>query len=87
MSRRALQKRSGSGGTNLIGAGNLSQNRIFVGVTGAVSQYNLFRSQKAVKVQDFNSWQMRMPALSGAKGPGARTITNLSREQEQKQKP
>ena len=48
--------------------------------------YKLSRSQKSVTVQDYNCGQMRMPPLSEAKGPGAKTITNLSLVQEQKQK-
>ena len=51
-------------GTSLIGAGKLSRYRIFVGGTGAVSRYNLSRSQESVKVQDFNCGQMR---VSGCK--------------------
>jgi hypothetical protein len=51
-------------GTSLIGAGKLSRYRIFVGGTGAVSRYNLSRSQKTVTVQDFNCGQMR---VSGCK--------------------
>ena len=43
-----------SGGTSFIRAGKLSRYRIFVGGTGAVSRYKLSRSQKLVKVQDFN---------------------------------
>ena len=46
-------------GTSLIGAGKLSWYRIFVGGTGAVSRYNLSRSQKFVTVQDLNCVQMR----------------------------
>jgi hypothetical protein len=37
-------------GTSLIGAGKLSQYRIFVGGPGAVSRYKLSRSQKLVTV-------------------------------------
>ena len=51
-------------GTSLIGASKLSRYRIFVGGTGAVSRYKLFRSQKSVMVQDFNCVQMR---VSGCK--------------------
>jgi len=65
-------------GTSLIGASKLSRYRIFVGGTCAVSRYKLSRTQKLITVQDFNCVQMREPALSGAKGPGARTITKLS---------
>ena len=65
-------------GTSFIGAGNLSRYRIFVGSTGAVSRYNLSRSQKFITVQDLIACRC---ACTGAK-----TITNLSWEQEQKQK-
>jgi hypothetical protein len=69
-------------GTRLIGASNLSRYRIFVSGTGAVSRYNLSRSQKSVTVQDFNCGQMR---VSGCKnhyefilgaGAKAKTMTN-----------
>jgi hypothetical protein len=69
-------------GTRLIGASNLSRYRIFIGITGAVSRYNLSRSQKSVTVQDFNSGQMR---VSGCKnhyefilgvGAKAKSMTN-----------
>ena len=53
-------------GTSLIEAGKLSRYRIFVRDTGAVSRYNLSRSQKTVTMQDFNCGQMRVPALSPA---------------------
>ena len=46
-------------GTSLIGAANLSPVTKLVAGTGAVSRYNLSRSQKFVKVQDFNCVQMR----------------------------
>jgi hypothetical protein len=46
-------------GTSLIGAGKLSRFRILVGGTGAVSRYNLSRSQKSVTVQNLNCVQMR----------------------------
>src|SRR4030043_1199460 len=46
--------------TRLIGATSLSPvTNLMVG-TGAVSRYNLSRSQKFVKVQDFNCIQMRV---------------------------
>ena len=53
-----------------------------VGGTGAVSRYNLSRSQKSVKVQDLNCEQMR---VSGCKdhykfvmgaGTKAKSVTN-----------
>ena len=52
-------------GTKLISGTNLSRcNKCYKMGTGAVSVYKLFRSQKSVKVQDFNCGQMR---LSGCK--------------------
>jgi hypothetical protein len=45
-------------GTRLIGAANLSPVTNFVTGTGAVSRYNVERSQKFVRVQDFNCVQM-----------------------------
>jgi len=69
-------------GTSLIGAGKLSRYRIFIGSTGAVSRYNLSRSQKFITVQDFNCVQMR---VSGCKnhykfvlraGVKAKSVTN-----------
>ena len=56
----------------------MSWYRIFVAGTGAVSRYNLSRSQKTVTVQDLNCGQISVSGFSG--------ITNLSWEQEQKQK-
>ena len=47
-------------GTSLIGAANLSPVTNLVAGTGAVSRYKLSRSQKSVKVQDFNCGQMRV---------------------------
>ena len=47
-------------GTILIGAANLSPVTNLVAGTGAVSRYNLSRSQKSVKVQEFNCVQMRV---------------------------
>ena len=68
--------------TSLIGAGKLSRYRIFVGGTGAVSRYNLSRSQKSVTVQDLYCGQMRVSgciyyykAVFGA-GVKAKTMTN-----------
>ena len=46
-------------GSSLIGAENLSSVTKLVAGTGAVSRYNLSRSQKFVKVQDLNCVQMR----------------------------
>ena len=79
-----------SGGTSLIGAVNLSPVTNLVAGTGAVSRYKLSRSQKLVKVQEFNCGaDARFDSRSFSEGwcPGAKTITNLSCEQEQKQKP
>ena len=41
-------------GTSFIGAGKLSRYRILIEGIGAVSRKNVDRSQKTVKVQDFN---------------------------------
>jgi hypothetical protein len=46
--------------TSLIGAANLSPVTKLVAGTGAVSRYKLSRSQKFVKVQDFNCVQIRV---------------------------
>jgi len=69
-------------GTILIGAGKLSRYRIFVGGTGAVSRYNLSRSQKSVTVQDLYEGQMRVSgyknhykSVLGA-GAKAKSVTN-----------
>jgi len=47
-------------GTSLIGALKLSRCRILVMSTGAVSRYNLSRSQKTVTLQDFEWEQVRV---------------------------
>jgi hypothetical protein len=47
-------------GTSLIGAMKLSRFRMLIGGTGAVSRYKLSRSQKVVRVQDFDCRQMRV---------------------------
>jgi len=69
-------------GTSLIGALNLSPVTSLVMGTGAVSRYNLSRSQKTVTVQEFNCLQMR---VSGCKnhyksvseaGVKAKSVTN-----------
>src|SRR4030043_380415 len=52
-------------GTSLIGAANLSPVTKLVAGTGAVSRYNLSRSQKLVKVQDFNCGQMSVSGCNG----------------------
>ena len=46
-------------GTSFIGAVKLSPVTKLVAGTGAVSRYNLARSQKSVTVQEFNCGQMR----------------------------
>ena len=69
-------------GTSLIGAENLSPVTKLVAGTGAVSRYKLSRSQKFVKVQDFNCGQMRVSGCNdhyesvlGA-GTEAKSVTN-----------
>ena len=69
-------------GTRLIGAANLSPVTKFLAGTGAVSRYNLSRSQKSVKVQDLNWRQMRVSGCNrhyefvlGA-GAKAKSVTN-----------
>ncbi len=69
-------------GTSLIGAANLSPVTNLVVGTGAVSRYNLSRSQKLVRVQDFNCEQMRVSGcmnhykfVLGA-GAKAKSVTN-----------
>ena len=68
--------------TSLIGAENLSPVTKLVAGTGAVSRYNLSRSQKSVTVQDFNCGQK---SVSGCKnhykfvlsaGAKAKSVTN-----------
>jgi hypothetical protein len=69
-------------GTSLIGATNLSPVTKLVAFTGAVSRYNLSRSRKIVKVQDFNYVQMRVSGCSGhyefvlGAGVKAKTVTS-----------
>jgi hypothetical protein len=69
-------------GTSLIGAGKLSRYKIYIGVTGAVSRYNLSRSQKTVKVQDFNCVQMSVSGCNNhykiilRAGTKAKSVTN-----------
>jgi len=67
--------------TRLIGAASLSPITKFVAGTSAVSRYNLSRSQKSIKMQDFNCVLMRAcpdRALRESGCPGATVITNLS---------
>jgi len=47
-------------GTSLIGVARLSPVTELVAGTGAVSRYNVERSQKFITVQDFNCGQMRV---------------------------
>ena len=69
-------------GTSLIGAANLSSVTKLVAGTGAVSRYKLFRSQKFIKVQDFNCEQMRVSGRNGhyefvlGAGAKAKSVTN-----------
>ena len=69
-------------GTRLIGAANLSPVTNLVVGTGAVSRYNLSRSQKFVKVQDFNCVQMSVSGCNGhyefvlGGGAKAKSVTN-----------
>jgi len=69
-------------GIRFIGAANLSPVTKLVASTGAVSRYKLSRSQKLVKVQDFNCEQMRVSGcrnhykfVLGA-GAKAKSVTN-----------
>ena len=52
-------------GTSLIGAANLTPVTNLMAGIGAVSRYNLSRSQKIIKVQDFNCVQMRVSGCNG----------------------
>src|SRR5664280_1917688 len=52
-------------GTSLNGAANFSPVTKLVAGTGAVSRYKLSRSQKFVKVQDFNCEQMSVSGCNG----------------------
>jgi hypothetical protein len=69
-------------GTSMIGAGKLSRYRMFVRGTGAVSRYNLSRSQKSVTVQDFNCVLMRVTGCMNhykfvlRAGAKAKSVTN-----------
>jgi hypothetical protein len=69
-------------GTSLIGAAKLSPVTNLVVGTGAVSRYNLSRSQKLVTVQKFNCVQMRVSGCNGyyefvlGVGAKAKTVTN-----------
>ena len=69
-------------GTRLIGGTNLSPVTNLVAGTGAVSRYNLSRSQKLVTVQDFNCVQMSVSGCNNhykfvlSAGAKAKTVTN-----------
>jgi len=69
-------------GTNMIGAANLSPITKLMAGTGAVSRYNLYRSQKFVKVQDINCGQMRVSWCKNfykfflSAGAKAKSVTN-----------
>ena len=68
-------------GTILIGATNLSPVTKLVAGTGAVSRYNLSRSQKLVTVQYFNCVQMSVSGCNNhyefvlGAGAKAKTVT------------
>ena len=69
-------------GTRFFGAENLSPVTKLVAGTGAVSRYKLSRSQKFVKVQDFDCEQMRVSWCNGhyefvlGAGAKAKSVTN-----------
>jgi len=69
-------------GTILIGAANLSPVTKLVAGSGAESRYNLSRSQKFVKMQDFNCGQMSVSGSNGhyefvlGAGVKAKSVTN-----------
>jgi len=69
-------------GTSLIGTANLSPVTKLVVGTGAVSRYKLSRSQKFVKVKDFNCEQMCVSGYNGhyefvlGAGAKAKSVTN-----------
>jgi hypothetical protein len=66
----------------MIGAGKLSRYRIFVGSNGAVSRYNLSRSQKLITVRDLSWVQLRASGCNGyyefvlGAGAKAKSVTN-----------
>jgi len=55
-------------------------------VFGSLLSYFMRKINLINICQDLYCVQVSVPALSGEKGPGATAITNLSWEQEQKQK-
>ena len=69
-------------GTSFIEAANLSPVTKLLAGTGAVSRYNLSRSQKSVTVQDFNCKQMRVSGCNNhykfvlSAEAKAKTVTN-----------
>jgi len=69
-------------GTSLIGAVNLSPVTKLVAGTCAVSRYNVDRSQKLVKMQNFNCVQMRVSGCTYyyesvlSAGAKAKSVTN-----------
>jgi hypothetical protein len=69
-------------GTSLIGATNLSPVTKLVAGTSAVSRYKLYRSQKFVKMQDFDCGQMSVSGCNGhyefvlGAGTKAKSVTN-----------
>ena len=69
-------------GTSLIGAANLSPDTKLVAGTSAVSRYKLSRSQKFIKVQDFNCVQVRGSGFNSHNefvlhaGAKAKTVTS-----------
>jgi hypothetical protein len=81
-SRYNFSKHYACRGTSLIGVSKLSRYRIFIAGTGAVSRYKLSRSQKSVKVQDFNCGQMRVSGCNNhykfvlSAGTKAKSVTN-----------
>jgi hypothetical protein len=69
-------------GTSLIEAAKLSPVTKFLAGTGAVSRYKLSRSQKFVKIQDFNCVQMSVSGCNNhykfvlRAGAKAKSVTN-----------
>jgi hypothetical protein len=69
-------------GTSLIGATNLSPVTKLVAGTGAVSRYNLSRSQKFITVQDLNCVQISVSGCNNhyesvlSVGAKAKSVTN-----------
>jgi hypothetical protein len=82
VSRLPRASAASDGGTSLIGAANLSPVTKFVAGTGAVSRYNLSRSQKSVTVQDLFCEQVRVSGCNYrykfvlSAGAKAKSVTN-----------